>query len=75
MTHEADNPKGDDLSRIRRNAKRLLRDAKLLSDNSQTSKSAWRNARKNISSGDSSRNLGFTPSITTLPSARGRVRS
>jgi AbiV len=28
-----DNPKGDDLSRIRRNAKRLLRDAKLLSDN------------------------------------------
>ena len=33
MTHEADNPKGDDLSRIRRNAKRLLRDAKLLSDN------------------------------------------
>jgi len=33
VTHEADNPKGDDLSRIRRNAKRLLRDAKLLSDN------------------------------------------
>ena len=33
MTREADNPKGDDLSRIRRNAKRLLRDAKLLSDN------------------------------------------
>ena len=28
-----DNPKGDDLSRTRRNAKRLLRDAKLLSDN------------------------------------------
>jgi hypothetical protein len=29
----SDNPKGDDLSRIKRNAKRLLRDAKLLSDN------------------------------------------
>jgi AbiV len=28
-----DNPKGDDLSRIKRNAKRLLHDAKLLSDN------------------------------------------
>jgi AbiV len=28
-----DNPKGDDLSRIRRNAKRLLRDAVLLTDN------------------------------------------
>ena len=33
VTREADNPKGDDLSRIKRNAKRLLRDAKLLSDN------------------------------------------
>ena len=33
MTRVADNPKGDVLSRIRRNAKRLLRDAKLLSDN------------------------------------------
>jgi AbiV family abortive infection protein len=33
VTREADNPKGDDLSRIRRNAKRLLRDAKLLRDN------------------------------------------
>ena len=33
MTREGDSPKGDDLSRIRRNAKRLLRDAKLLSDN------------------------------------------
>jgi AbiV family abortive infection protein len=33
VTREADNPKGDDLSRIRRNAGRLLRDAKLLSDN------------------------------------------
>jgi AbiV family abortive infection protein len=33
VTREADNPKGDDLSRIRRCAKRLLRDAKLLSDN------------------------------------------
>jgi AbiV family abortive infection protein len=35
VTREADNPKGDDLSRIRRNAKRLLRDAKLLSDNNR----------------------------------------
>jgi hypothetical protein len=26
VTREADNPKGDDLSRIRRDAKRLLRD-------------------------------------------------
>jgi hypothetical protein len=33
VTREADNPKGDDLSRIRRNAKRLLRDAVLLNDN------------------------------------------
>jgi AbiV family abortive infection protein len=33
VTRVADNPKGDDLSRIRRNANRLLRDAKLLSDN------------------------------------------
>jgi hypothetical protein len=33
VTRVADNPKGDDLSRIRRNARRLLRDAKLLSDN------------------------------------------
>jgi hypothetical protein len=30
VTREADNPKGDDLGRIRRNAKRLLRDAVLL---------------------------------------------
>jgi hypothetical protein len=33
VTREVDNPKGDDLSRIRGNAARLLRDAKLLSDN------------------------------------------
>jgi AbiV family abortive infection protein len=33
VTSVADNPKGDDLSRMRRNAKRLLRDAVLLSDN------------------------------------------
>jgi AbiV family abortive infection protein len=32
VTREADNPKGDDLSRIRRNAKRLLRDAVLLTE-------------------------------------------
>jgi hypothetical protein len=40
VTREADNPKGDDLSRIRRNAKRLLRDAVLLTQHERQIASA-----------------------------------
>jgi hypothetical protein len=54
---------------------RAVPSTKLLSDSSQTSKSACRKARKNISSGDSNMKTGSTPSTRTRPSNRARVRS
>jgi hypothetical protein len=48
---------------------------KLLIDSSHMSKSAWRKARKKISSGSNIMNTGSTPSICTLPSTSGRTRS
>jgi hypothetical protein len=54
---------------------RAVRRQKLLSESSQTSNSARRMARKNISSGDSRMNTGSTPSISTVPSISGRTRS
>jgi hypothetical protein len=49
--------------------------AKLERDSSQMSNSAWRKARKKISSGESVMTTGRTPSMPTLPSISGRVRS
>jgi hypothetical protein len=49
--------------------------AKLERESSQMSKDASRKARKKISSGLSVRMSGLTPSICTVPSINGRVRS
>ena len=53
----------------------LPKDVRLDNDSSHTSNSAPRKARKKISSGDSVMKTGSTPSIATVPSMRGRVRS
>jgi hypothetical protein len=54
---------------------REVRRAKLLSDSSHMSNSAWPNARTKISSGSSSMNTGSTPSIGASPSTSGRMPS
>ena len=54
---------------------RAVRSTKLLSESSHTSKASCRIARKKISSGDSVITIGSTPSMATVPSISGRLRS